>query len=68
MSLLDLEGQRHDLMAPLSVDLWKVLEKLEAGEKLKTNMQCGYYGGYLWKHMFFANFFLIETIDLFFGG
>ena len=42
MSLLDLEGQRHDLMAPLPVDLWKVLEKLEAGEKLKTNMQCAY--------------------------
>lgn len=37
-------------------------------QRLKTNMQRGYYGGYLWKHMFFANFFLIETIDLFFGG
>ena len=73
MSLLDLEGQSHDLRAPLPVDLRKVLEKLEAPRTIENQrMQRGYYGGYLWKtHNFFIfafNFFMIETGSFFYRG
>ena len=72
MSLLDLEGQRHDLRAPLPVDLWKVLEKLEAPINWEPTCSVDImevtFGQHICFLIFAFNFFMIETGSFFYRG